>query len=189
MVWWQNTLVLVGLALQFIGTCLAVGGLVKSWRAYSTEPLVPAWGRILERVRSVAAAGRARLPKRWRKSPSTVALAGTARGTGSAMGAITITWDALPADHGAAIAELARRVQHMFDRVGKVDHESRTAIDRVRSDMGLGLDEEARKRDEADRAIATGGVKTAVRGLLLIVAGIGLQSAAVLWGLIAPAQV
>lgn len=173
----------IGLVLQLVGTSLAVRGLLQTWRAYSTAPFVPAWGRVDARLRSVAAAVRARLPERWRKSPSTVALAGTARGIGSAMGAITIAWDALPADQGAAIAELGRRVQFVFARVDKVDHESRTAIDRVRSDLGLGLDEEAAKREAADRAIATGGVKIALAGLLVIAGGIAVQSVAVLWTL------
>lgn len=181
---WQNVVALIGLVLQLVGTSLAVRGLVKTWRAYSRDPLAPVWSRAKARLRSVASAVRARLPERWRKSPSTVALAGTARGTGSAMGAITIAWDALPADQGAAIAELGKRVQYVFDRVGKVDHESQTAIDRVRSDLGLGLDEEAAKREAADRAIATGGVKIALAGLALIIAGIALQSAAVMWVLV-----
>ena len=176
MVWWQNAFVLTGLLLQLVGTCLAVSGLVQTWRAYSMDPLVPAWGRAKARLRSVAAAARARLPERWRKSPSTVALAGTATGTGSAKAAATIAWGALPADQGAAIGELDRRVRYVLDKAGQVEHESRTAIDRVRSDLGLGLDEEAAKREAADKAIATGGVKMALAGLVVIVAGIALQS-------------
>ena len=70
-----------------------------------------------------------------------------------------------------------------MDKAGQVEHESRTAIDRVRSDLGLGLDEEAAKREAADKAIATGGVKMALAGLVVIVAGIALQSGAVLWAL------
>ena len=183
MIWWQNAFVVIGLVLQLVGTCLAVRGLVQTWRAYSTDTLVPAWDRAKARLRSVAAGVRARLPERWRKSPSTVALAGSATGTGSAMAALTIAWGALPADQGAAIGELDRRVSHVLDKVGQVEHESRTAIDRVRSDLGLGLDEEAAKREAADRAIATGGVKMALAGLVIIIAGIALQSAAVLWAL------
>jgi hypothetical protein len=183
-VWWQNVVVLIGMVLQLIGTSLAVRGLVQTWRAYSTDSLVPAWGRAIARLRSVAAAVRARLPERWRKGPSTVALAGTATGTGSAMAVLTTPWDALPADQGAAIGELDRRVRYVLDKVGQVEHEWRTAIDRVRSDLGVGLDEEAAKREAADRASAAGGVKIALAGLVLIVAGIALQSAAVLWALL-----
>lgn len=184
MVWWQNILVLVGLVLQLIGTAIAVDGLVKTWRVYSTDPLVPVWGRAKERLLGLRARARALLSGP-RHVQGHVADAIPAVGEGTAHDATVIALDGLPADHGAAIGVLDRRLRQVMDKVGTVEHESRAAIDQVRSDLGLGLAEEAKKRAAEDRAISTQGVTRALGGLACIFIGIGCQAGAALWVLLA----
>ncbi|OFW52615.1 MAG: hypothetical protein A2146_03740 [Actinobacteria bacterium RBG_16_67_10] len=190
-VWWQNVVALVGLGLQVLGTARAVRGVLKTWSVYSTEPLAPAWAaRAMARVQGLQARLR-RLVRGPRHIERHAAHAITATAEGSAYDATVIAWDALPADHEAAIGELERRLRALLQRVLRVDHESRTAIrrvgsdlDRLRSDLGLKLHEEARQRNEDDRTVATSGARAAVQGLLLIGAGLLLQLAAVAWALL-----
>jgi hypothetical protein len=175
--------VLVGLALQLIGTTIAVNGLVKTWRAYSRDPIVPVWGRARGQLLGLKARAHALLlgPRHVRRH---VADAITAVGEGVAYNATVIARDGLPADHGAAIAELDNRLRELMDKVSNVEHESRAMIDQVGSDLGLGLAEEASRRAAEDRAIATLGVTRALGGLACIFVGIGCQAAAVLWVLL-----
>jgi len=176
-------MVLIGLVLQVLGTALALWGLVKTWRVYSTEPLWPAWARGRVRLRGLQARVRGLLRGRRpfeRHAADSItfgdeAVAKVARGS---------AWDGLPSDHDAAIRELDRRVRALSERVGQLQDEFRPAIDRLRSELGLGLDEEARERQAADKAIAIGGARTALVGVLLIIAGLGFQVVALLWALV-----
>jgi hypothetical protein len=66
-------------------------------------------------------------------------------------------------------------VRELLMTVGRVEHEMRAASNRVRSDLGLGLDEEAAKRQAQITEIATRGVRGALAGLALVAVGILLQ--------------
>jgi hypothetical protein len=55
------------------------------------------------------------------------------------------------------------------------------AVDRVRRDLRLGLDEEAQERAESVRRLATEGLRAALVGFGFLVAGLLIQGAAVVW--------
>ena len=178
MVWWSIVLQLFGLGLEVCGTLLTIRGLVQTWRAYPTDPLVPAWGRAKKRLGDLWARARARLPGH-RHLERGVAQSLGAISEGAAFDATPVASDGLPVDHDAAIAELASRIHQLKVEVVKVGHEWRQAIDQVRLDLGLGLAREAAKRAAEIRASATQGVRKAIGRLACISVGFVLQAAAV----------
>ncbi len=178
MVSWPSALQLFGLGLQVSGTVLTIRGLVQTWRAYSKDPLVPAWGRAKARLGRVMVRVRGRIRGR-RQLERTLADAIGAIAEGAAFGPTPVASTGLPADNGAAHAELVSRIHQLKVDVVKVGQEWRQAVDQVRSDVGLGLAVEAANRAAEIRAIATQGVRKAIGGLACISVWIVLQVAAV----------
>lgn len=176
----STSILLFGLGLQVSGTVLAIRGLAKTWRAYSRDPLVPAWGGAKATLGRFGVRARARLLGR-RHVERGVAQALGDIAEGVAFDATPVASNGLPVDNDAAHAELVGRIHQLRIEVVKVGQEWRQAVDQVRSDLGLGLAVEAANRATAIKEMATRGVKLTIWGLAGISAGIVLQAVAVVW--------
>lgn len=163
----------IGLSLQIVGGFIAVYGLLSTWTAYSAGPLFPGLRR---RLSTLVAQVRGRLGLH-RHVERTTSDALTSTGNVDAL----IEWATLPADQDLALAELDRRSRELNKAVARVEHEGRDAINAVRRDLGLGLADEAKRRVEDVRRLATRGIKIALFGLCLILAGTVFQWFAALW--------
>lgn len=169
---WQSV-ALIGVGLQIMGTVLAIRGLIQTWRTYSSDPLVPAWGHFKTAIRML----RLRLPQRFRGAPQQAegaALAGTVNGRSG--GSATLSAPSTPAD----FVEVGRLLDALENRIGQVALDARAALDRVRADLDLGLDKEAQASQQQVRDLAIGGVRTALFGLGVILVGTVFQVPALL---------
>jgi hypothetical protein len=172
---------LSGLALQLLGTCIAAWGLVRTWHAYSKLPLVPWWGQARARVGSWRRWLLSHLPGPLRRAPQTNALAGHGEGHATAGGYLTTGWGPLPDDPEAALRAVDSHTRELLSRLEASEVAFKDAVDRVRRDLRLGLDEEAQERAESVRRLATEGLRAALVGFGFLVAGLLIQGAAVVW--------
>jgi hypothetical protein len=126
----------IGLSLQITGGVIAVVGLLSTWWAYSASPPFPALWR---RVAALTASIRSRLNVH-RQPERSAAETFNASDTANAL----IEWGPLPEDHDAALGNLDRRTREFNRGIAHAEDEAREGIDRVRKDLGLGLERRRR---------------------------------------------
>jgi hypothetical protein len=102
----------------------------------------------------------------------------TATGSGQASIVGVLTSSGPP----TSLDEVGRRLNELTAAISRVDQGSRTSIDRLRADLGLGLEAQAKKHDEDVRRVATEGVRLGLLGLSLVIVGTIGQMVAVIIG-------
>ncbi len=180
-----DLLVLVGGILQVVGVMVTFDGARRSWNEFSPEErlLDDPLRRIRTFVHTIYVRTRALI---GRPVPVQLSVSGGASVTMTGRALLTKSYSSLDSnlDIGNAIEQLDQRTRELADDLNSIRkrlHEQLPETDRRVAQLEKQLLQSVFELKQQDRHIAVSGIKVILAGLVLVGAGISVQTFSIFW--------